>query len=107
MGTDQDLFQRFPSSPSLSINSCTIYSQVEVYFGGDCLTTGGGKVLSLDRCVGHARPNFLHHVLFAAVTSLAKVKVSAALNVVPPQRQKRNKACDERLLDDAGVKEAT
>lgn len=90
----------------MSINSWSLYSQEEVYFGGDGLTTGGGEVVSLDRCVGHARANFLHHVSVGAVTSLAEVKVSAAFNVVSPQRQERNKACDELLLNDARVEEA-
>lgn len=102
-----DSSQSFPFSPSVWINSCTLYSQEEVYFGGDGLTAGGGEVVSLDRCVGHACPNFLHHVLVEAVAALAEFKVSAAFDVASPQRQERNKACDELLLNDAGVEEAT
>lgn len=45
--------------------------------------------------------------MVGAVASLAEVKVSAAFHVVSPQRQERNKACDELLLNDAGVEEAT
>lgn len=73
----------------------------------DGLTAGGGEVVSLDRCVGHAGPNFIHHVLVGEVASLTEVKVSAAFHVVSPQRQERNKASDELLLNDAGVEEAT
>lgn len=91
----------------MAINSCTLDSQEEVYFGGDGLTTGGGEVVSLDRCVGHARPNFLHHIWVGAVTSLAEVKVSAAFNMVSHQRQERNITGDEPLLNDAGIEEAT
>lgn len=88
-------------------NIWPLYSQEEVDFGGDGLTAGGGEVLFLDRSVGHAGPHFLHHVFVGAEAPQAEVKVGAALNVASAQRQERNKACDELLLNDVGVEEAT
>lgn len=81
-------------------------SQKEVDFGGDCLTAGGGEVLSLGGGVEHVAPYCLYHVRAAAAAPLAELRADAALHVASAQRQEGDEAGDELLLDHPGLEEA-
>lgn len=62
--------------------------------------------MSLSGSVDHIAPYCLHHVTAAADAPLAELRVDTALHVASAQRQEWNVACDELLLDDAGLEEA-
>lgn len=61
----------------------------------------------MDGGVGHVEADRLHYVAAAAGAALAELRANAALHVAACQRQERNEARDELLLDDAGLEEAT
>lgn len=92
------------STPGLGL---FLRSQKEVYLGRDSFATCCGEVLSLNRMEDHISPNSFHYIAPLTVAALAELRAHATLHVASAQWQEWDKMCDELLLDDARLEEAT